>query len=296
MEWEKVFTKSELEKLKKKYDTKKARAAERKLEFSLSWDDWLMMGEKILGVGHCDYTNMRFSTRENGYNPCYPSIERIDDKKGYIPGNCCVVCRRANELKDNLIDKKSSILIQEPIDRDMVRAMLLNMSDYKIELLKKKYIFTEGKQVDNTNMQAEAENEWDSRELGADENFVEQASPEDTEAFHEAAKEVEEPELPEDVTVALAYAKYCKDFHEVGMKVSVTYAQFKAKYTRKLCAMSGEKLDKEPKDILILDLNIGFAKDNFVIVSEKMSKAMTNLMISTGMSLPTIFSMMKKVM
>ncbi len=82
---------------------------------------------------------------------------------------------------------------------------------------------------------------------------------------------------------------------DVGMNVSVTYAQFKAKYVRNTCSMTGEKLTGEPKSILILDLKLGFAKDNFIIVSKKMETAMTQLMIQTGLSLPKITAMLNKV-
>ena len=79
------------------------------------------------------------------------------------------------------------------------------------------------------------------------------------------------------------------------MSVSVTYSQFKARYIRNTCALSSEKLTEEPKSILILDLNIGFAKDNFIIVSKKMETAMTQLMIQTGLSLPKVAAMLNKV-
>lgn len=112
---------------------------------------------------------------------------------------------------------------------------------------------------------------------------------EETSAPKEAQK------LPDDVAVALAYANYCKTFSDAGMNVSVTYAQFKAKYVRNTCALTGEKLSGEPKSILIMDLKIGFAKDNFVIVSKKMETAMTQLIIQTGMSLPKVAAMLNKV-
>ena len=105
----------------------------------------------------------------------------------------------------------------------------------------------------------------------------------------------EKQKLPDDVAVALAYANYCKTFSDAGMNVSVTYAQFKAKYIRNTCALTGEKLSGEPKSILIMDLKIGFAKDNFVIVSKKMETAMTQLIIQTGMSLPKVAAMLNKV-
>lgn len=111
----------------------------------------------------------------------------------------------------------------------------------------------------------------------------------------EQVEEMKEKSLPDDVEIALAYANYCKTFAEAGMNVSVTYAQFKAKYSRNTCSLTGEKLTKTPKPILIMDLDLGFAKDNFIIVSEKMETALTQLMINTKMSLPKITAMLNKV-
>lgn len=281
----KKFTNSEIKSLEERYHKKVERTKKRGLEFSLTLDDWFMMGEKLLGIGPCDYTNMNFSTRSvhGEKDPLYPTVERIDDKKGYVRGNVCVVLQRANELKDRLVDKKTAITIIDPLDREIVQAMMLNMSKDHLEKLKTKYI-------------PQQENEMNTEEtmqnaMGSAEEHVHNQKP----AVEETSAPKEAQKLPEDVSVALAYARYCNTFHEAGMSVSVTYSQFKARYIRNTCALSGEKLTEEPKSILILDLNIGFAKDNFIIVSKKMETAMTQLMIQTGLSLPKIAAMLNKV-
>uniref|UniRef100_A0AAU8GI78 HNH endonuclease n=1 Tax=Salmonella phage vB_SEnST11_KE22 TaxID=3161173 RepID=A0AAU8GI78_9CAUD len=284
MDWKKEFTQSEMKNLEERYHTKIERTRKRGLEFNLTLDDWFMMGKKLLGMGTCDYTDMPFHMGTvAGYNPKYPTVERIDDKKGYVRGNVCVVMRRANELKDCLVDKKTAITIIEPLDREIVQAMMLNMSKEHMEKLKTKYIPAEENEMNTDEIMQESNN---NISVSHDKAPVEvEAEP----------KEAITVPLPEDVAVALAYANYCNTFANVGMKVSVTYAQFKAKYVRNTCAMTGEKLTGEPKSILILDLNIGFAKDNFIIVSKKMETAMTQLMIQTGLSLPKITSMLNKV-
>lgn len=293
MDWKKEFSTGEIKSLTERMQRKWHNAEERGIEFSLTFDDWMMLGKKLLGMGNCDYTNMPFHMGTVAtYNPRYPTVERINDKKGYVRGNVCVVMRRANELKDCLVDKKKAITISEPIDREIVQAMMLNMSKDHMEMLKTKYIPQEEKEMDMKEHMAEVEENHnaDYKEL-AEQHFHKQppVSEETTAPMEEKQK------LPDDVAVALAYANYCKTFSDAGMNVSVTYAQFKAKYIRNTCALTGEKLSGEPKSILIMDLKIGFAKDNFVIVSKKMETAMTQLIIQTGMSLPKVAAMLNKV-
>ncbi|ADP02614.1 putative anti-sigma factor [Salmonella phage GEC_vB_MG] len=289
IDWKKEFTQNEMKNLEERYHTKIERTRKRGIEFSLTLDDWFMMGKKLLGMGTCDYTNMPFHMGTvAGYNPKYPSVERIDDKKGYVRGNVCVVMRRANELKDCLVDKKTAITIIEPLDREIVQAMMLNMSKDHMEMLKTKYIPQQENEMIaiEEKLSQEAEKHMHKGEV----------TEEVTKAVEEVVEKAPEPaKLPDDVAVALAYANYCKTFSDVGMNVSVTYAQFKAKYVRNTCSMTGEKLTGEPKSILILDLKLGFAKDNFIIVSKKMETAMTQLMIQTGLSLPKITAMLNKV-
>lgn len=290
----KKFTNSEIRSLEERYHKKVERTKKRGLEFSLTLDDWFMMGEKLLGIGPCDYTNMNFSMRSvhGEKDPLYPTVERIDDKKGYVRGNVCVVLQRANELKDRLVDKKTAITIIDPLDREIVQAMMLNMSKDHLEKLKTKYIPQQEKKMDMKEHMAEVEGNHNTEYKEIAEQHFHKQPP----AAEETTAPVEEKQrLPDDVAVALAYANYCKTFSDAGMKVSVTYAQFKAKYVRNTCALTGEKLSGEPKSILIMDLKIGFAKDNFVIVSKKMETAMTQLIIQTGMSLPKVAAMLNKV-
>ena len=296
-DWGKEFTNSEIKTLTERFEKKAANAEKRKIKFTLTMDDWFMMGKKLLGMGCCDYTDMPFSLSiYQGYNPRYPSVERIDDKLGYVRGNVCVVCRRANELKDVLVDKKTAITIIDPLDREMVQAMMLHMSQEHLDQLKTVYIpEEENEEMINMNHHAEAAHNEAYNALASFPESAEVELPAEPYVAQEEEVVEEKPALPEDVAVALAYANACKDFHAVGMNVTVSYAQFKAKYSRTTCALSGEKLTGEPKSILVLDLGVGFAKDNFVIVSEKLYKALTQLMISTGMSLPKITAMMNKV-
>ncbi len=298
MDWKKEFSTGEINSLIERMKRKRLNAEKRGISFTLDLNDWLMMGKKLLGMGNCDYTNMPFHMGTVAtYNPRYPTVERINDKKGYVRGNVCVVMRRANELKDCLVDKKTAITIIEPLDREIVQAMMLNMSKDHMEMLKTKYIPQEEKEMPvDTSEVVEKVTVSEERTASSAMELAEQHFHKQEPVAEETTAPVEEKQkLPDDVAVALAYANYCKTFSDVGMNVSVTYAQFKAKYIRNTCSLTGEKLSGEPKAILIMDLNVGFAKDNFIIVSKKMEKALTQLMISTQLSLPKVSAMLNKV-
>lgn len=304
MDWKKEFSTGEINSLIERMKRKRQNAEKRGISFTLDLNDWLMMGKKLLGMGNCDYTNLPFHMGTVAtYNPRYPTVERIDDKKGYVRGNVCVVMRRANELKDCLVDKKTAITIIEPLDREIVQAMMLNMSKDHMEMLKTKYIPQQENEMNTDEIMQKSDNNisipkgvtgaMGPKEVGnwshPDYGITDKETPSADPVVEEKQK------LPDDVAVALAYANYCKTFSDAGMNVSVTYAQFKAKYIRNTCSMTGEKLSSEPKAILIMDMKIGFAKDNFVIVSKKMETAMTQLIIQTGMSLPKVAAMLNKV-
>ena len=319
-DWNKTFTTDEQARLGRRLVAKQKNAAERGIECTLNMEDMFMLGVNLLGFGKCDYTDLSFSTIIAGSSgqpdhPKYPTIERIDDTKGYIRGNVCVVMQRANQLKDNLVDKRTATTIIDPIDREIVKAMMLNMSSAHLDALKTKYIPEADQPVEENNVEPvmelggnvslpQPEHSVDSyvppeKDANADLRVVE-----DKEEVVEI-EPVKGPEglpgtnpvaVPDDVAIALAYAKYCTDFANVGMKVSVTYSQFKAKYCRKVCALTGEPLDTEPKFILVLNLQVGFAKDNFIVVSDKIGKAITSMMISTGLSVPKIAAMLNRAL
>lgn len=72
------------------------RAAAKDLAFNITTDD-------IRIPSHCPLfgTPLRM-TGDNLYNNDSPSLDRIDNTKGYIPGNVAVISLRANKLKSNL--------------------------------------------------------------------------------------------------------------------------------------------------------------------------------------------------
>lgn len=122
-------------------------------------------------------------------------------------------------------------------------------------------------------------------------NHEEEKEPQGAE--EELTEEV--PALPDDVEIAKAYTFYCQTFYDAGMKVDLSFSQFKSTYIRKCCALTGERLGAGLKPLLVTDWNKGFTKGNFMVVSPIMEKAMTDLMKTTRMTMTELAGIFKHV-
>ena len=332
--WFKRFTKEEVEKLLRKFDRKKANAKRRGIEFTLTVNDWLMLGEKLLVKGrqYCDYTGLPLSnktTEFGGDNPWFPTVERIDDKVGYCSGNLCICCERANLFKDSLADKAVPQHIISKDDRKVVQALMRNFSEARMEELKQAYVFSEEKAFGKAMpCKAEAVPEPEEKPSAKLVDDLKQAKTieeyreiqnKSIEAMNKAIEEGKtttvpsvEPSptaitasvvleekakvfcaLPEDVNIAEIYAGYARAFANLGVNVSITYAQFKAKYARKYCALTGEPLPEGRKPVLLVDHDKGFSAQNMLIVHPRIEAAVTKLMVDLHMDLRQIAQMFK---
>ena len=70
----------------------KFRASQTGLEFSITEDD-------IIIPERCPVLGMELSYGVGRQSPNSPSLDRIDTKRGYVPGNIAVISHRANTLK-----------------------------------------------------------------------------------------------------------------------------------------------------------------------------------------------------
>lgn len=74
----------------------RSRARKVGLEHTLSLED-------IIIPEVCPYLEIPLVCNHggNGYNENSPSVDRIDNSKGYIPGNVEIISRKANTMKSN---------------------------------------------------------------------------------------------------------------------------------------------------------------------------------------------------
>lgn len=87
----------------------KARANTRGIEFTITQSD-VVIPESC----PCCSRSIRPATGEfkKGARPDSPSVDRLDNDRGYVPGNVAVICWRCNELKrDASIEELRTILV-----------------------------------------------------------------------------------------------------------------------------------------------------------------------------------------
>jgi hypothetical protein len=84
------------------YNTTKQNAKKRKYKHTLT-KEWI---HHQLQRGYCEVTKIPFDlTTGNGHNPFSPSIDRINNHKGYVPENCRLVILIYNLAKADFTDK-----------------------------------------------------------------------------------------------------------------------------------------------------------------------------------------------
>jgi hypothetical protein len=82
----------------------KNRAKEIGREFNLVREDVVM-------PEFCPVLGLRLEKGSTGFQPCSPSIDRVDSTKGYVQGNVQVISWRANRLKaDATIEELEKVL------------------------------------------------------------------------------------------------------------------------------------------------------------------------------------------
>ena len=84
--------------------TAKSRAKRKGIEFSIKAGD-------IVVPSVCPVLGIPLYVNKGKAGPNSPSLDRIDNRKGYMPGNVCVISYRANILKgDATVDEVERIL------------------------------------------------------------------------------------------------------------------------------------------------------------------------------------------
>lgn len=290
MKLEDKFTNAEVISLRKRMAAKEANAEARSIEYTLTEDDWCMFGEKLLGRGLCDYAEVPFTTEPNSSR--YPSIERIDQTKGYIRGNIAIVGRKINTLKDFLVDKTRSHIDRMEVcrtDGDLLGPMFVNTSAANLEKLKSKYVPVE---TTTTNSQEEptmTEPTEIKSELRAEPDFL-------TGSPAPLTTKVElDHDLPEDVRMASAYVRWSNVMTGVlKLQFKLTFAQFKAVYSSKTCNFTKKKFVDNDKVLVILDRTKPVEAGNVMVTYEKFGLALSNILDVTGGNVADLAKTLKK--
>lgn len=252
----------------KKVIAKRSNAKQRGIEMNFGMEDVALLQEKWLGHGECDYSGLPLSGVPG--NLMQSSLERINDKKGYVRGNLCIVGVRVNQLKDNLIDKCTPTTLSEENLR-LVKHMMGHMTEAHLEHLKKKYNPETYKEETKVEEQVEIKQQ-----------------------VVKPASAVKLSELPEDVILAGAYAELCKFVAGRGVAVTLTYSQFKVSYKTKRCFITGQELGSDRAPIM-LDPKGPLESKNLRFGMPLAVKAMNDLLHITKMTAGELAKNLRKL-
>lgn len=279
-----------------KYSKKKINADERKIQISFGMEDVRLFAEAWLGFGRCDYTGELLSA--NAASPMKSSLERIDDTKGYVRGNLCIVGKRVNQLKDALWDKENKTTI--PADSvKLVKLLMSNISDERLEELKKKYnphyhkeLFMEQEMTVNPQeMKATKDDLKVYKDISED---YHQGLQEIKEKVEQVVPEVPKFDLPVDVQIAAGYAHMCKFLQKAGREVTITFSQFKTAHQAKKCIITGKDLSDDRIPMLI-DPEGVVEPGNVRFADPVAGQKMNELMSATGLSMYDLAKQMRKL-
>lgn len=292
MKLEDKFTNSEVIALRKRMAAKEANAQRRSIEYTLTEDDWCMFGEKLLGRGLCDYAEVPFTTEPNSSR--YPSIERIDQTKGYIRGNIAIAGRKINTLKDFLVDKTRSHIDRMEVcrtDGNLLGPMFVNTSAANLETLKNKYVPVETETTTTISQEEPIMTQPTEikYELRAEPDLL-SGTP-----VPLATKVELDHDLPEDVRMASAYIRWSNVMTGVlKLQFTLTFAQFKAVYSSKTCNFTKKKFVDNDKVLIILDRTKPVEAGNVMVTYEKFGLALSNMLDVAGGNVADLAKTLKK--
>lgn len=95
-----------------KYRGKVDNAKSRGVEFSLTLNDF----RRLLMKKRCAYTGIALTLHKEGHpKNADLTIERINNQRGYVVGNCIAVCAAANSVKGAFEDPNTFLSVQDAI-------------------------------------------------------------------------------------------------------------------------------------------------------------------------------------
>ena len=112
------------EEIAKMYLAKIQSSKDRKVDFELPFNEY----KRLINTKFCGYTGIEFCDYENNIPKDRNrgrTIDRLDNTKGYISGNCVAVCNAANHIKSLWEDP------QNPITEKLTTKILANINRRK---------------------------------------------------------------------------------------------------------------------------------------------------------------------
>ncbi|MBS3974546.1 MAG: hypothetical protein KGZ89_06760 [Actinobacteria bacterium] len=262
--------------LKKRFESKKRDARKRGIDFKLTLDDLKVLF--LRNNGYCDYTGVPFDNDKHKI-----SIERINDKKGYERGNVCLTSAQVNRIKDYTLDKTEIKVVRiDQGQEEILKVIQEKVTPEYQKFLSYKY---------NALCKFEF-NVYKNHFKGIDySKFYDKVSGVVTQKVelsrnNEGVLKMSDRQIASDVRIASYYSDMAKHASSEKKDFTVSFAEFKAKFSGTKCKLTGEPVEMAQKVFILLDQDKGYTKDNIVLVGKDVGAKMVEASKLLGMSIP----------
>lgn len=254
------------------YESKKNNALKRGIEFTLTQHEYDIL--RAIGLhreSRCAYTGQHFIHKSN--HKFSPTIERMDDRKGYTFDNCIVVTKYANQIKDLNVDKGTPIKESLPeSDKNFARHIVhvCKQPNWK-------------------------ENLWNKQVK----NFIEthkmkdvKLSKEESEDDYNVALEIQNFTQNYDLVLAEQYVKLGETLKQIPLDFELSFAEFKKLMLKKVDQLSGLRFEEnQTKSLYFVDKTKPISSDNCLVTTKELQESLDLLSVKTKLDL----KQMKKV-
>ncbi|AGH31877.1 HNH endonuclease [Vibrio phage PWH3a-P1] len=196
----------------------------------------------------CFYTGEDFVLNQGANHPNYPTIERLDNTKGYVENNIVLCLNRCNELKNKYIESNKSrkgICHKDMFVLTRIEKSLSMKVGWDEKLAEYSEIFRKAREGD---LEKKAN-----------------VTKENTKLLRETALERQKRELQ----LTSGFVQTCKLFEGYGKVFGISFKEWRDINRRKNCSISGLPLDEDNRALFVKDKTVDIITKKDVILVHK---------------------------
>lgn len=263
--------------LQRKYSAKKKNAAERGINFDITFKEYCHIFNT--NNGYCDYSGMLMSFDHNfrtGEVPSnYATLDRVDGAIGYTLSNL-VLCRKdSNTVKAAGIEHNSKFSSSlSPEDRVLLEKICQTLfNPTKLAGLKQKYLLPKEETVVTiTPTNTKPQDSTMTKPIPLDTQLKPSETPVDKEKPVTEVIALGNPEL----SLAEGYASFGREVESFGAEYNLTFANYKTLMSKVFCQLSKKRFgqDGNVATIYVVDKLKPIDKFNCLVVEKNLCNSL----------------------
>lgn len=245
------------------YANKVKNTAERGIEFKIDEQTYiqLLMSRHLMT---CMYTGRKFVMDKGSNHPDYPEMDRVDPNRGYEIGNIVFVGRHAHGLKTKYIELERSSKGISHKDAQTLRQIEKTLGMPTVLEGRKAIILDIADKVAAHQVEEQQRKE------------KQVASEEEARILEQERNRKEHFKNQNDI--AAGFTKFFTMFDRLGATFELTIKEFRDKFRRNTCAVTGIEFDSyEDKWLWVIDLTLPITASNIVVCKKEVSESLDHV-------------------